>query len=63
VSEQAPRGLIPLRSYVEVEALRAGPTVIAELTVPETVAHWTCGEPGREAVADHALEWALRHAG
>ncbi|MEU4693517.1 alpha/beta hydrolase [Actinoplanes sp. NPDC023714] len=23
--------------------------------------HWTCGEPGWEAVADYALEWALRH--
>ena len=25
--------------------------------------HWTCAEPGWEAVADHALEWAVRHAG
>lgn len=24
--------------------------------------HWTCGAPGWEAVADHALEWALTHA-
>jgi pimeloyl-ACP methyl ester carboxylesterase len=24
--------------------------------------HWTCGEPGWERVADHALDWALRHA-
>src|SRR5262245_41032694 len=24
--------------------------------------HWTCGEPGWEAVADRALEWALEHA-
>jgi pimeloyl-ACP methyl ester carboxylesterase len=24
--------------------------------------HWTCGEPGWEAVADKALEWALSHA-
>lgn len=24
--------------------------------------HWTCGAPGWEAVADHALDWALRHA-
>lgn len=24
--------------------------------------HWTCGAPGWEAVADHALEWAQRHA-
>ncbi|PRY66999.1 pimeloyl-ACP methyl ester carboxylesterase [Glaciihabitans tibetensis] len=24
--------------------------------------HWTCGEPGWEAVADYALEWALKHA-
>ena len=24
--------------------------------------HWTCAAPGWEAVADHALEWALAHA-
>jgi hypothetical protein len=24
--------------------------------------HWTCGAPGWEAVADYALEWALKHA-
>ncbi|WP_028660847.1 alpha/beta hydrolase [Nocardioides insulae] len=24
--------------------------------------HWTCAAPGWEAVADHALEWALTHA-
>lgn len=24
--------------------------------------HWTCGAPGWEAVADHALEWAIRYA-
>ncbi|MEV0789548.1 alpha/beta hydrolase [Kribbella sp. NPDC050459] len=24
--------------------------------------HWTCGGPGWEAVADHALTWALEHA-
>ena len=24
--------------------------------------HWTCGAPGWEAVADHALDWALQHA-
>ena len=24
--------------------------------------HWTCAEPGWEAVADHALDWAERHA-
>ncbi|RIV40040.1 alpha/beta hydrolase [Micromonospora radicis] len=24
--------------------------------------HWTCGESGWEAVADKALDWALRHA-
>ncbi|TKK90488.1 alpha/beta hydrolase [Herbidospora galbida] len=23
--------------------------------------HWTCGAPGWEAVADYALEWALKH--
>ncbi|MCK9929214.1 alpha/beta hydrolase [Frankia sp. Mgl5] len=25
--------------------------------------HWTCAEPGWEAVADHALQWAVEHAG
>lgn len=25
--------------------------------------HWTCAAPGWEAVADHALEWSLEHAG
>ena len=25
--------------------------------------HWTCGEHGWEEVADHALEWAIEHAG
>ena len=24
--------------------------------------HWTCAAPGWEAVADHALEWAMEHA-
>ena len=24
--------------------------------------HWTCGAPGWEEVADHALDWALTHA-
>jgi len=24
--------------------------------------HWTCGEPGWEAVADYALDWAVQHA-
>lgn len=24
--------------------------------------HWTCGEPGWEQVADHALRWAEDHA-
>jgi pimeloyl-ACP methyl ester carboxylesterase len=24
--------------------------------------HWTCGAPGWEAVADHALDWAAKHA-
>ena len=24
--------------------------------------HWTCAAPGWEAVADHALAWALQHA-
>jgi hypothetical protein len=26
------------------------------------VDHWTCAAPGWEAVADHALEWAAKHA-
>ncbi len=25
--------------------------------------HWTCGEPGWEKVADHALRWAEEHSG
>ena len=25
--------------------------------------YWTCGEPGREEVADYALDWAVEHAG
>ncbi|HSE82049.1 MAG TPA: alpha/beta hydrolase [Gaiellaceae bacterium] len=25
--------------------------------------HWTCGEPGWEEVADHALDWAAEHSG
>jgi pimeloyl-ACP methyl ester carboxylesterase len=24
--------------------------------------HFTCGEPGWEAVADYALDWAVQHA-
>ena len=24
--------------------------------------HWTCGSPGWETVADHALDWAAKHA-
>ena len=24
--------------------------------------HWTCAAPGWEAVADHALDWALRQS-
>ena len=24
--------------------------------------HWTCGEPGWEAIADYALDWAVTHA-
>jgi uncharacterized protein len=24
--------------------------------------HWTCAAPGWEAVADHALDWAAKHA-
>jgi pimeloyl-ACP methyl ester carboxylesterase len=25
--------------------------------------HWTCAEPGWEAIADRAIEWASEHAG
>jgi hypothetical protein len=24
--------------------------------------HWTCGEPGWEAVADYAFEWAVTNS-
>ena len=35
---------------------------ITEVKDFEGRSHWTCGEPGWEAVADYALEWALEHA-
>lgn len=36
-------------------------TVTEIETFPER-SHFTCGEPGWEAVADYALEWAVNHA-
>jgi pimeloyl-ACP methyl ester carboxylesterase len=36
---------------------------LTEFHVLEGRSHWTCAEPGWEAVADMALEWALEHAG
>ncbi|MFD1815175.1 alpha/beta hydrolase [Rhodococcus gannanensis] len=36
---------------------------LTEFHVFEGRSHWTCAEPGWEAVADMALEWALAHAG
>jgi hypothetical protein len=35
---------------------------ITEVKDFEGRSHWTCGEPGWEAVADAALEWAVEHA-
>jgi pimeloyl-ACP methyl ester carboxylesterase len=35
---------------------------ITEFFEFEGRSHWTCGEPGWEAVADHALEWAVARA-
>lgn len=35
---------------------------LTELVEFEDRDHWTCAAPGWEAVADHALDWALRHA-
>lgn len=35
---------------------------VTEYVEFEGRSHWTCAEPGWEAVADHALEWALAHA-
>ena len=37
-------------------------STITEVKDFEGRSHWTCGEPGWEAVADYALEWALEHA-
>jgi pimeloyl-ACP methyl ester carboxylesterase len=41
------------------QKLAASPT---ELKVYADRSHWTCAEPGWEAVADYALDWAVRHA-
>lgn len=35
---------------------------ITELQELPDRSHWTCGEPGWQAVADRALEWATEHA-
>jgi pimeloyl-ACP methyl ester carboxylesterase len=35
---------------------------ITEYVEFEGRSHWTCGEPGWEAIADHALEWAVARA-
>jgi hypothetical protein len=35
---------------------------VTELHEFEDRDHWTCAAPGWEAVADHALDWAMRHA-
>lgn len=32
-----------------------------ELKIFEGRSHWTCMDPGWEAVADHALDWAVEH--
>ena len=37
----------------------ASPTEVFDF---EGRSHWTCAEPGWEAVADKALEWALANA-
>jgi pimeloyl-ACP methyl ester carboxylesterase len=35
---------------------------LTEFHLFEGRSHWTCAEPGWEAVADYALEWAVEHA-
>jgi hypothetical protein len=45
---------------VEREALQ-GNTVTDYHDFPGR-SHWTCGEPGWEAVADYALKWAVANA-
>jgi pimeloyl-ACP methyl ester carboxylesterase len=39
-----------------------GETTITEYHEFPGRSHWTCAEPGWEQVADHALDWALKHA-
>lgn len=43
------------------ERQRSAPSA-TELKVFEDRSHWTCVDPGWEAVADLALDWALSHA-
>ena len=47
---------------VEVEALREDPSVIAELTVPQTVAHLGRRDQRARAAADHDGPLLRRHA-
>ena len=37
-------------------------TALTEYTEFPGRDHWTCGAPGWEQIADHALSWALAHA-
>jgi pimeloyl-ACP methyl ester carboxylesterase len=39
-----------------------GEGTITEVHDFEGRSHWTCGQPGWEAIADDALEWATEHA-
>jgi non-heme chloroperoxidase len=42
--------------------LQSRSSAVTEYKEYEERSHWTCGEPGWEAVADHALEWAATQA-
>jgi pimeloyl-ACP methyl ester carboxylesterase len=42
--------------------LQSKSKAVTEYKEYEDRSHWTCGEPGWEAVADHALEWAVPQA-
>jgi pimeloyl-ACP methyl ester carboxylesterase len=42
--------------------LQSKSKAVTEYKEYEERSHWTCGEPGWEAVADHALEWAVTQA-
>jgi pimeloyl-ACP methyl ester carboxylesterase len=42
--------------------LQSKSKAVTEYKEYEERSHWTCGEPGWEAVADHALEWAVAQA-